>query len=229
MKSSAGLFLFHPPKSLGYCSNKLNSGNFNNFVDSVPSVTYIPFMARIPQLNLLKKQKDAYGGELRNTRLGRMGPRPIATRFTMHLVLGSSMAVGKWSFKNKENEKKIDQIVEKFANKYGVTLISLANVGNHLHLQIKLGNRYTYKRFIRAITAAIMMAITGASRWNPLDIKFWDHRPFTQVVRSLRQYLNLKDYLEINRLQGFGCVRAEARWIVKVDSKLRPWMYAKLE
>jgi hypothetical protein len=250
-------------------------------------------MKRSPQLKLLKSQKSSYGGELFKTRKGRSTPRPLDTRNTMHLVLRSSKATGNWSFKRPINERKITEVATKFAVKYGVKIHSIGNVGNHLHFQIKLGNRFSYRPFIRAITASIAMSVTGASRWRRLDQimaerdisqaravksksasepkttgrsklasesehtgksksasesepkgepaamsefppdelkatnvskKFWDYRPFTRVVQSFRGFLNLRDYIEINQLEGFGADRRHARFIV-ADAKIRPWKY----
>jgi REP element-mobilizing transposase RayT len=164
------------------------------------------------QLKLLKNEKKAYGGELLKTRKGRSGPRPLDTKNTMHLVIRSSKARGDWSFR--KHAGKIEKIVQKFSKKYGVGIISMANVGNHLHFQIKLANRYTYKPFIRAITGAIAMAVTGASRWKKVTGKFWDHRPFTRVVQSFRGFLKLRDYIRINQIEGYGHGRVEARWIL---------------
>ena len=167
-----------------------------------------------------------YGGVLLNTRTGRQHGRPLDTKSTMHLVLKSSKAKGAWSFKRPQNEKKIAGITHKFARKYGVKILSMANVGNHLHFQIKLTNRHAYKAFIRAITGSIAMAVTGLNRWEKNEkepgtkLKFWDYRPFTRVVRSLRAYLNLKDYIQINRLEGFGATKLEARFLFKM-SKLK--------
>ncbi|MGE0634783.1 MAG: transposase [Pseudobdellovibrionaceae bacterium] len=173
------------------------------------------------QVELLKKQSKSYGGELLKTRKGRAHGRPLDTKNTMHLVLRSSKAKGGWSFKKAKNEKKIRDLVQKFSNKYGVRVLSLANVGNHLHFQIKLSSRHTYKPFIRALTAAVAMAVTGASRWNPLKRepkdRFWDYRPFTRVVQSFKAYLNLRDYIQINQIEGFGYRKHEARFIFKLD------------
>jgi len=91
----------------------------------------------------------------------------------------------------------------------------MANVGNHLHLHIKLTHRLGYKPFIRAITSAIAMAVTGTSRWKPLkksnSDRFWDYRPFTRVLQSFREYLNLQDYIEINQFEGLGHDRVSVR------------------
>ena len=119
-------------------------------------------------MKLLKDQPKAYGGDLLKTRKGRAQPRPIDTKNTKHLILRSSKAKGAWSFWLPKNKVKIRQIISKFSLKHGIKVHSLANVGNHLHFQIKIGSRYSYKRFIRAITSAIAMAVTSASRWKPL-------------------------------------------------------------
>ncbi|CAN5681381.1 hypothetical protein BH10BDE1_BH10BDE1_00120 [soil metagenome] len=193
------------------------------------------------QLGLLKREKSAYGGSLRNTREGRSRGRPLATRETMHLVLRSTQAKGPWSFRNTKNAKNIVRIVGDFAQKYGVGILSMANVGNHLHLQIKLANRRTYAPFIRAITGAIAMAVTGRTRWSkkhsiekpakPIDSrrktapeengakKFWDYRPFTRIVQSLRARLNLNDYTRINALEGEGYQREDARFMLTIEKK----------
>jgi putative transposase len=174
-------------------------------------------MKRSPQLKLLKNEIKAYGGELRNTRKGRQGPRPISTKSSMHMVLRSTKARGDWSFKKRRNAERIEEIIGRFAKKYGVHVKRIGNVGNHLHLEVQLSNRYTYKPFIRAITSAIAMAITGVSRWNRAKSseKFWDYRPFTRVIQGFKALLDLRDYIHINQLEGFGCDRAEAVYLVK--------------
>lgn len=165
---------------------------------------------------LLKKCKHSYGGELMKTRDGRRGPRPIDTKNTMHLVLRSSKAKKHWSFLRQENKHKIQAIIDKFANKYGVQILSLANVGNHLHFHIKLTTRFGYKPFIRAITSAIAMAITKKSRWNKIEEKFWDFRPFTRIVFGRDGFKRIQDYIKINQLQVCNG-RAMAEIMVRGD------------
>jgi len=175
---------------------------------------------RSPQTSMLAKEKSAYGGDLLKTRAGRRGARPLSTRETMHLVLRSTKAKGDWSFRKPQNEARINRIVDKFSVIYGVRVISMANVGNHLHLQIKLSNRFAYKPFIRAVTAAIAMAVTGRNRWTrsaSSKEKFWDCRPFTRVVESFKAWLNLKDYVRINQLEGAGYKRGDARFMLKIE------------
>ncbi len=175
-------------------------------------------MKRSRQLSIdpaLDQLPKAFGGELMKSRKGRQGFRPLVTKSTMHLVLRSSVARGNWSFRTQNNDKMIRKIIERFSSKYAVRILSLANVGNHLHLQIHLTKRVLYKPFIRAITAAIAMAVTGASRWKKLNVKFWDYRPFTRIVVGRRAYLTLRDYIRINILEGQGVPRAKATFWLK--------------
>ena len=145
-------------------------------------------------------------------RKGRKGPRPLATKSTMHLVLRSTRAKGKWRFQATRDKWK--PILRKFSKKYGVRILSESDPGNHIHLHIQLSNRHTYRAFIRAVTSAIAMAITGASRWKKIDFKFWDRRPFTRVVIGRRGYLNASDYVRINELEARGYSRQESKQAV---------------
>jgi REP element-mobilizing transposase RayT len=213
------------------------------------------------QIDMFKKGANAYGGELRNRRKGR-GQRAISTKHSMHLVLRSSLAKGVWNLRRHDN--KIKNTTKKYTDKYGVRLISLANVGNHLHMQIQLTNRHTYAPFIKALTSALAVAVTGAnykssirSRANKLGIvdtrrfrrrpesttkhkkettlgrkteaetnvsketplRFWDYRPFTRIVHGRQAFLTLRDYIQINRFEGHGYDRGEARFLIFVKKQ----------
>lgn len=179
-------------------------------------------MKKKSQIELFKKSSLSYGGDLQTTRKGRLGPRPLSTKYTMHLTLRSTQAKGKMSFL--KFKKDIQFIINKFATKNGIKVISAANVGNHLHLQIKLSNRQTYKSFIRAITSAIAMKVNGINRWskapeestpNTEPVKFWDRRPFTRIVVGYKALLNLKDYIFLNQLEGMGYTRKSAKQIIQ--------------
>ncbi len=188
-------------------------------------------MRRMKQINLLKKSKYSYGGELMKSRAGRRGPRPLDTKNTMHLVLRSSKAKGEWSFLKRENKLKIQKILNKFSARYGIQILSFANVGNHLHLHLKLTNRFGYKPFIRAVTSTIAMAVTKCSRWsrggygysvsdssnansaigsnnaksgnstNGKRTKFWDYRPFTRIIFGFAAFKRLNRYIKVNQLE----------------------------
>jgi REP element-mobilizing transposase RayT len=159
------------------------------------------------QTQLLKKQKSDHGGDIKHPQKRQ---RPLSTKDSMHIVLRSSEASGPRSFRN--YAKEISAILETFATKYNIEIKSYANVGNHIHLHIKLFNRRSYTPFIRAVTAAIMIKVTGFCKWRPKPegFQFWDHRPFSRVVTSFKAFKNLVDYIQINFLEGLGVARQEA-------------------
>lgn len=195
----------------------------------------MPSKSYTQQIDLFPKRSKSYGGVLLNKRQNRTYARPISTSQTMHLVLRSSQAVGEKSFKTNSNKAAIQNILNKFAIKYGIRIISLANVGTHLHLHIKIARRAGYLCFIRAVTSAIAMHVSGRNRWTARVSnksiatlpeltsvsraklsapKFWDYRPFTRIVEGFRAFLNMKDYIQINQLEGLGVPRYQARMLL---------------
>jgi REP element-mobilizing transposase RayT len=160
-----------------------------------------------------RPEKSEHGGSLKNPQKRR---RPLAIRSTMHLVLRSSKARKQMSFRRHQGA--IAKILKNFAKKYHVELLSTANVGNHLHLHMRPTSRKSYQAFIRAITAVIMMRVTGFSRWNPKpeDFQFWDQRPYSRIISTWREFLSLKNYVTINAWEGFGVSRAVARNFTKL-------------
>ena len=177
--------------------------------------------ARHKQIDMFNKEKSAYGGVLRSTRKGRSGARKLTTKYTMHMVLRSSKATGDWSFAKSKNKCRIKALIKKHAGRNYIRIQSIANVGNHLHLHIKLMHRNSYKPFIRAITGAIALIVMGANRMNAIvkshRDRFWDYRPYTTFVDSFRHYLNMKDYMRINQLEGMGYGRLDARMIMSYE------------
>lgn len=166
--------------------------------------TFAP-MGKSKQLTFSQKsvrtEKSEHGGSIKGSRKRK---RPVGVRSTMHLVLKSSQAKGTWSFG--KHELKIREILQRFAGKNHIQILSAAYVGNHIHLHMRVKRRDLFRSFIRATSAAIMMKVTGYSRWNPSPegFQFWDTRPFSRIVSSWTEFLNLKAYIEINQWEGIG-------------------------
>ena len=179
-------------------------------------------MAKRTQLDLLKnKYQHAYGGELLKKAKNRTYGRPLSVKQSMHLVLRSTKAKGLSSFATSSNRKLVRQLVNKFAYKYGIRIYNFANVGNHLHLHIKLSNRYAFEKFIRAFTGAIAIKLGNFDKWkgakkNAQD-RFFDYRPFTRIVTGLRAILTLQDYIRLNEIEGYGSARSQARFLVNYE------------
>lgn len=158
-----------------------------------------------------KKEKSDHGGSLKNPQKRK---RPLGFDSSLHLVLRSTSAKNEWSFKKFNFE--IDSILNKFAHRFHIKILSYANVGNHIHLHIKIQSRKHYRSFIRAICSAIMLKITGFSRWKkpPKGFQFWDKRPFSRIVCTWTEFLKLKKYILINQWEGVGIKRDLAKeWV----------------
>lgn len=156
-----------------------------------------------PRLNQIR----FFGGSLTTTRAHRVA-RPISTKKPMHLVLRSSIAKGPNSFLAPQNNRKIKAHLIRLSRKFGVKIQNAANVGNHIHLVLKLSNRRAYKPFICAVTGSIARTVIQQSKGSLADIhKFWDFRPYSRIIEGLRAFRILRDYLLINRLQALGVRR----------------------
>lgn len=161
------------------------------------------------------KGKIYFGGKYCTKRAHRVA-RPLSTKYPIHLVIGSSKAVGDKSFWKKENKVFINESLRKHAGKWGVQVKNCANVGNHLHLFIKLNNLKTYERFVRAFCGALSLKFTGWNKNKGVNAeKFFDYRPYTRIVVGLRAFLTMRDYLAINQLEGLGVARPQARLILE--------------
>ncbi|OFZ14866.1 MAG: hypothetical protein A2Z20_04560 [Bdellovibrionales bacterium RBG_16_40_8] len=181
---------------------------------------------------------SAYGGMLRNRRCGR-GRRPISIIYSMHIVLRSTLARGKWSFAGDQNREMIRYVLAKHATTCAVKLIATGNAGNHLHLRIQVASREQYIHFIRAVTGEIALKIkkiihperelarskkhelgcapdeSSSEQISLKEKNFWDRRPFSSIVGTLRYATRLTDYIKINQLEGNGISRAYARLVVQ--------------
>lgn len=147
-----------------------------------------------------------YGGSKR-AKLSERKVRPLSSKDPVHLVLRSTKAKGVFGFGHQRNLRRVNEIVRAHCERYGVKLIEYSNNFNHLHLLVKFGSRAVYVRFIRSLTGALALAVSGASKMKSLkqifgESGFWDFRPFTRVVRSWRGYRVVRDYVVLNQLEA---------------------------
>jgi hypothetical protein len=164
------------------------------------------------EISQIQNKRSEHGGSYSNPQKRK---RPLSFRSHTHVVLRSTKATKNWSFRR--HKYKIRQILEAFSKKHHIGLVSHANVGNHLHLNLQISNRKQYQKFIRAISSSIMMTVTGYNRWKkaPTAFQFWDARPFSRIVTSWREVLNLKQYIRKNQWEGHGTPLEFARYLAK--------------
>jgi REP element-mobilizing transposase RayT len=131
--------------------------------------------------------------------------RPVSRKNAMHFVLRSSHAKGKRSMRCGENRKRVDGIIYKQAKASGIRIYKYQNMGNHLHILLRVHDRRLLARYLRAISGLIARVVLGCERGSPTRIKqFWDGRPFSRIVEWGKAYKDARNYLEKNRLQALG-------------------------
>lgn len=136
--------------------------------------------------------------------------RPLSTKEPVHLVLKSAYAVGIMSMLQKYNVNKIDKIIRSHAKLCRIRIYHFVNVGNHLHLVVKLDDRKLFAKFIRSVSGLIARHVLKKER-GPQNIgenstnkrvAFWVARPFTRLVSWGNDYKFVTRYIEKNRNQA---------------------------
>ncbi len=157
-----------------------------------------------------ERPKDKFGGSL--LKGNPRGKRPIHSKLPIHLVMRSSHARGVMSMRHPVQFARVNEMVRDVARHYGVTIYEYANVGNQMHLLIRITNRQCWLKFIRALSGRLAQCLQNLS--GPIQgiENFWDHRPFTRIVRSWqRAYRSVKLYVQLNELEGAGEIRRGQR------------------
>jgi len=145
-------------------------------------------------------------------------PRPISTKNSMHLTLRSSKAKGERSFTaNRQRRLLIENKIHEVAEKFGVNIYKLAIVGNHIHILLRVTYRRGFISFLRSITGIIARIILGTERGQAKagggtearrtkSTRFWDQRPWTRVVSWMKDFTNVKNYVQKNFNEAMGYV-----------------------
>ncbi len=119
------------------------------------------------------------------------------------------------------NKIKVNSLVMTISKRYRVRLQKYVNVGNHLHLVVKLSGspmaaRRQFKSWIRLLTARLAFEIGGSKKGHPFKdengqrVKFWDAIPFSRVVHGLRGWKDMDRYALKNQLESQGLPKERA-------------------
>lgn len=101
----------------------------------------------------------------------------------------------------------IRQCVQKQAQRSGLRVYHFVNVGNHLHLVVRIHDRRRYRIFIRSLTGLIARKVLGVERGKAGSASkktracFWLKRPFTRIASWGADYNGLGRYLLKNARQ----------------------------
>ena len=118
--------------------------------------------------------------------------RPLSTKRPLHLVMRSSMAVGKRSLLQPDRAGRVEKMVHRLGKHQGVKILRFANGGNHLHLLVRPRSRKAFHSFVRALSGVAARLSLERERGKAATKKsknsyrspedFWDARPFTRII-----------------------------------------------
>ena len=180
--------------------------------------------------------------------------RPLCSKDSIHFVLRSPWARGSDSFLAIRNRKAIDNLIRRFAKKFGVRIYEQAVNGNHIHLLLRITNRPLYRSFIEAISGKIASHVMRNQSFNlfcrsrrisrrgdgSLGYKaatksrgFWEFMPFSRVVAWGRDFKTCVSYLKQNVLEALGFISYKprknyyARWLTQTTPHLNEQLSAE--
>lgn len=99
-----------------------------------------------------------------------------------------------------KNKSMVEKLIQEKSKKFHVKIADIVNMGNHLHIKLKIVSRLSFQKFLISITGLIARKITGARRGKTFG-KFWQGLAFTRVVKTSLEELQLRGYFEANRRQ----------------------------
>ena len=154
------------------------------------------------------KTKDCFGGAyLKNSHA--KTKRPLSSKLPIHVVLRMTKASDDYSMRHPRSFGRVSACVQKTAKKHGIRIYEYANVGNHMHLLLKLRSVPGWKAFIRELTGRISQIVQNRKPQQK-HFQFWAQRPFTRIIKGWRRaYRVAKDYVLLNQLEGEGLIQ---RW-----------------
>jgi len=156
-------------------------------------------------LSGFEKPKDAFGGSL--LKGNPKGKRPLDSKLPLLLTMRAHKSV----LRLPRTFARVQEIIAAVAAKHGFTVYEQANVGNHLHLLIKIPHVRAWAAFIRELSGRIAQAaaaiIEGVKDGSACGAGFWLYRPHTRIVRGWgKAYRVAKDYVGLNQLEALGFI-----------------------
>jgi|FLYM01.1.fsa_nt_gi REP element-mobilizing transposase RayT len=150
------------------------------------------------QGSVFAQPKQVFGGSLLTSHP--KIKRPLKTTLPIHLGLKANQA----RMRLPKNFKSVHQLIYSTAKKYGIKIYSYANVGNHLHLLIKLSQLNLWAAFIRELTSKIAAVVGPPANGD----KFWKYRPFTRIINGWKKaFVTMKNYIYLNKIEAEGHIK----------------------
>jgi REP element-mobilizing transposase RayT len=87
------------------------------------------------------------------------------------------------------------------AQRFGIRVYDVANVGSHLHLLVRARKREAFQAFLRSFAGIVARRVTGARRGQPRG-RFFTALAWSRVVAWGRDYLGVRHYVFRNAIEG---------------------------
>jgi hypothetical protein len=165
---------------------------------------------RQTSFNFIKDYKKEFGGSLLTGK--RKTARPLSFKNPTHLILKST---GSNCFV--PDSRKIENLINTQANKYGIKIYKFSLNWSHIHMVILLPSKEAYLKFIRTLTSLLVSLL---SKLKGKSLKgLFDLRPFTRILSWGRDYRNVLNYHELNDMEarGFNARKKKAKSSKKKD------------
>ncbi len=141
-----------------------------------------------------QRPQDSFGGELKSNP---KTARPLDSRLPIHLTLRASKSI----LRTPKTFGIVEKLIQEVAKKHGVRIYKHANVGNHIHLVIKIPRVGRWAAFIRELTGRMALAL----RHLMDEQKLWLFRPHTRIVRGWKKAFEIvKEYITLNQWEAEG-------------------------
>lgn len=152
----------------------------------------------------LGRPGDCFGGSLLKNSNAKT-KRPLDSKLPVHLVMRSNVSM----MRMLKSFGLVNEAVRGIAKKYGVKIYEYANVGNHLHLLVRIKNLRLWASFIRELSGRVAQVAQGLKgpQKSGLAKKFWSQRPFTRIIRGWKKPFQIaREYVNLNLLEAEGFI-----------------------
>ena len=174
------------------------------------------------KLKGFEKPQTSFGGSLTD-KSNPKTKRPLDSKMPIHLVFKANKSV----LRLPKTFAKVTTLLNQRAQKYGVKIYSQANVGNHIHLVVRMTNRKLWNGFIRDFSSSLSHELRTLGILAKAH-KLWKHRPFTRVVQGWkRAYKSLLEYVNLNQLEALGLIKRSEVGALRQLSEV--WRIERLE
>jgi REP element-mobilizing transposase RayT len=149
------------------------------------------------------QHRYCHGGALRKSSRGR-GARPISTRDPLHLVFKVDKLAVKGGLRQPRTFALMNALLKKYSCRFHVKVEQFSIQTDHVHLLVRGQRRSCLQSFFRVLAGQFAQVLTDTFARKHEGVKVWKYRPFSRVVKGFKPYKIVRDYIQLNELEGLG-------------------------